>query len=155
MVEKSVATSGAMDARKTAFVREYVRNGGQGRAAAVAAGYGEAGAHVRASELLRRQDVRDAIQAEMFELVDRLVPMAMGVLAEIAADPDVAERDRLKAAEGILNRGYLKITQRVEGRIEHILSPAALIAAIDEERRARMEQADNACLTIDHQPDAP
>lgn len=51
--------------RRAAFVLEYLKNGFNGKAAAVAAGYGERGASRRAAELLKQPAVKAEIRAEM------------------------------------------------------------------------------------------
>ena len=48
--------------REQRFCREYVGNGGNGKAAAIEAGYGEAGAAVQSTRLLKRADIQAEIQ---------------------------------------------------------------------------------------------
>ena len=58
--------------RQHKFAVEYVANGGNGTQAAKAAGYGEAGAHVLASQTLRNPKVQQAIAQAEARIIRRI-----------------------------------------------------------------------------------
>lgn len=103
---------GLRDARRKAFVWNYVFNGAQGAAAARAAGYSDVaeGAKVRAHGLLQRDDVNDAIRALCSKFLFSLAPKALLRLGEILDDP---KHPKLaKAIEMTLDRtGHAAATQ--------------------------------------------
>lgn len=128
--------SGELTDLQAAFVAEYVRNGGNGTAAARAAGYSVP--NQRAAKLLRVPAVCEAIRAETFALVERHAPAAVLALVSQLDDPSVKPADKRKAAEAILDRGYLAKTNRHEVTHEVGASVGDLIRQVAEDRKARI-----------------
>jgi len=126
---------------QAAFAREYVLNGGHGERAATAAGFSAHTARQKASQLLRKPKVQEVIRAETFEQVERLAPRALNLLLGIIDDPEVAARDRVRAAEAILERSYLHKVSKTEVEVSHVVDPAALIAEVWAKRQARLAAA--------------
>src|SRR5262249_53336149 len=86
--------------------------------------------------------VQEAIRADTFEQVERLAPRALNVLLAIIDDPEVAARDRVRAAEAILERSYLHKVSKTEVEVQHkVADPAALIAEVWAARQARLAAA--------------
>lgn len=99
--------------RQDAFIREYVRNGGNGTQAAKEAGYGEVSAYARAWELLQRADIIQAIQDETRRYVKTLGAGALGVLRELSLNA-CNETVRYQAASDLANRAGTKLPDKVE-----------------------------------------
>ena len=134
----TVARSGGeLTPKQEAFAREYVMNGGHGEKAAIAAGYSAHTARQKASQLLRKPKVQEAIRTETFEQVERLAPRALNVLLDIIDDPEVAARDRVRAAEAILERSYLHKISKTEVEVTTVADPTSLIAEVWKARQAR------------------
>ncbi|WP_419954779.1 terminase small subunit [Neobacillus niacini] len=96
-----------------------------GTKAAIAAGYGEKGAHAEASRQLKNVKVRgylEELQKERRErLQNRLAAMAektVGMLFDLAVNAE-SENVRLTAIRDILDRGGYKATDKVEQKNEH------------------------------------
>lgn len=97
-----------------AFVGCYIETGGtDGKKAAITAGYGAAGAAVRAHELLRRPRVLAAIRKEAERRLQAGVALGAAVLADLAQNAK-AEAVRLKAATALLDYGGLAVVARSE-----------------------------------------
>ncbi len=120
----------SMSDRQSRFIREYCL-GMNGTRAAIAAGYGRAGAHVAASRLLRNAKVRDAIAAAQAQDAQRL------------------QIERLDVIKGLLEACAMAKVQR---------DPAAMIAGAREVGRMlgyyapegrRLEVADDRQGTYD------
>jgi phage terminase small subunit len=75
-----------LTAQQTAFVREYVRNGGNGAAAARAAGYSEVSAAKYAYQLLELPHVQAGIRAEREREIGSLATVSLGVVRGILED---------------------------------------------------------------------
>lgn len=87
-----------LDERERAFCAEYVRNGGNGKAAAIHAGYGIAGAAVQAGRLLKRPAIQREIEARRKgakAIVGELISKAVAVISEerpsASVNPERAE----------------------------------------------------------------
>jgi len=135
------ASGDELTTMQRAFCREYVANGGHGERAAIAAGFSPKTARQKASQLLRKPKVQEIIRAETFEQVERLAPRALNVLLGIIDDPEVAARDRVRAAEAILERSYLHKMSKTEVQVSHVVDPATLIAEVWAKRQARLAAA--------------
>jgi len=126
-----------LTARQKAFCEHYVVHL-HGRKAAIEAGYGEAAANVRATQLLRHPLVQDRINELMAERSERVQISADYVLRTIKETTDqlVAE-DPVKYAQHIFKGAellgkHLKLfTDRVE--VSGKLSLEALIAEANKE----------------------
>jgi hypothetical protein len=124
-------------ARLKAFAEAYVHNGGKVGAAAEAAGY----AAKSGSALMKRPDMPKRIADAMRDRLVQVTPELLQVLLNIALDPSMGPKDRLNAANSLLDRGELKRTSNVEH--EHKLTdPSALIAEVWERRQARLAGPD-------------
>lgn len=95
-----------------AFVTNYVANGGNGKKAAIAAGYAKASAHVEASKMLRKPPIVQAL-GEMTML--QLATHGPGAVARIARLSDRAKSEyvQLEASKDILARLGLTAPTRV------------------------------------------
>lgn len=133
---RSVATSSAPP-MMLAFAAEYVRNGGNATAAATAAGYSAHSARCKGWRLLRDPRVQEAVRTAMFEEVERLAPRAMKALADALDDATIPARDRIRAAEAILDRGTLRRGVKMEAIIE---DRGDALSILQEVQRARQER---------------
>jgi hypothetical protein len=84
--------------------------------------------------------VQAEVRAQAFAQVDKLAPKALAVLVEIIDDPNAAPRDRARAAEAILDRGFLHKVSRQEVEVEHRVSPTDIIAEVWARRDARLAE---------------
>jgi phage terminase small subunit len=69
--------------RQHKFAVEYVANGGNGTQAAKAAGYGEAGAHVLASNTLRNAKVQQVIAQAEARIIRRIEVTPAKVMGDL------------------------------------------------------------------------
>lgn len=117
------------------FVQEYIRSG-NGKQAAIAAGYSERSAESQASRMLRNDKVKQYLDKKEAKLDKDLREMfvedavkAYGVLMEIMQDPTVPPKDRLSAAKDLLDRAGYKPTDKViadvntEGTLTVVFDP--------------------------------
>lgn len=121
------------------FVEAYVRLGSVTRAAQEAG----LGTHPRSSQasgsrLLAMPHVQAALREELAQRVEGQAPAALNVLLDVMNDPAALPRDRIRAAEAVLDRGFLSRTSRLEATVEHTSNPADLIRAVWEAREARL-----------------
>lgn len=96
----------ALNPRMQAFVHEYAKTG-NGTQAAIAAGYGKAGAMVQASRLLDRADVRSelaALQEHSRKKARRTLDELDRVAERLAFSKKVEPKDRLKALDLLYKR---------------------------------------------------
>jgi phage terminase small subunit len=109
------------------FVTEYIKNGGNGTAAAIAAGYSE---YSQASRLLKSVEVQQylnntqqSINKDLRMMFAEDAVKAYEVMKEIMNDPAVQPKDRLVAARDLLDRaGYKpidKMVADVQGEVNH------------------------------------
>jgi hypothetical protein len=91
----------AMTERERRFVEAFMGQcGGNGTQAAIAAGYGRAGAKVRASRLLTKRNVQSAIAAQVERREQAAIATADErdrILSSIARDDSAESRDRIRA----------------------------------------------------------
>jgi hypothetical protein len=88
---------------QSAFVREYVANGGKAGAAAKAAGYAPKSAAVTASRMLTQPAVIQAIFAESVQALGRHLPAAVGRIARLSQRAK-SEYVQFEASKDILDR---------------------------------------------------
>jgi phage terminase small subunit len=106
-----------LNAKQLVFLQEYMRNGGNGKQAAIYAGYSERSADVQASRMLKNDSVRtylnkrqEGINKDLREIFVEDAVKAYHVLKEIMNDPSVPPKDRLAASRDLLDRaGYKPI----------------------------------------------
>lgn len=103
--------------KQDAFCDEYVANGGKGTAAAKAAGYAEASAHVEANRLLKNPLILQEIYKRTAIAIGASAPKA---LAQIIGLSSTAKSDyvRLEASKDLLDRAGLKAPERVDHRLD-------------------------------------
>lgn len=85
--------------RQAAFVRAYARNGGDGKAAALEAGYSADSASSEAYRTMGLPWVRRALEVERGRLLAELDVKSLGVLRGVLDDLKAGTGLRLKAAE--------------------------------------------------------
>lgn len=102
------------------FLQEYMRNGGNGKQAAISAGYSERSAESQASRLLRDGKVREYLNKKEANLDKDLRQMfvedavkAYEVLKELMNDPSTPPKDRLAASRDLLDRAGYKPVDRI------------------------------------------
>jgi phage terminase small subunit len=101
-----------LTAMQEAFATNYVANGGNGKRAAIAAGYAKGSAHVEASKMLRKPPIVGAIgELSMMQLASH----APGAIARIARLSDKAKSEyvQLEASKDVLTRLGLTAPTRV------------------------------------------
>ena len=103
--------------KQDAFCDEYVANGGKGTAAAKAAGYAEASAHVEANRLLKNPLILQEIYKRTAIAIGASAPKA---LAQIIGLSSTAKSDyvKLEASKDLLDRAGLKAPERVDHRLD-------------------------------------
>ena len=92
------------------FVRLLVTGNYNGTEAAEIAGYSASSRNVlnaKASDLNRDPRIQAALREECLKVIATHGPKAIATLVEIASNPRAADRDRIKAATELLNRGGL------------------------------------------------
>lgn len=104
------------------FAEAYSRTG-NGRAAAVEAGYSESSAHVTASKLLRRQQIQTLIRAreirrdvhaqKTYENLCNMTSAAVSLYVATLKDPNADLHDKIMAQEGA--RRMLETMARADG----------------------------------------
>ena len=121
------------------FVAALLETGGTNEtAAARIAGYSQTnpnGCAVEGSRLMRDQKILDAIKEEAEKRIKGGVLLGASVLVEIAADQ--MHKDRLRAAQALLDRGGMMVVNKSEHNliIEDKRSEAELISFISAQAR--------------------
>ncbi|WP_340389556.1 terminase small subunit [Paenibacillus sp. FSL E2-0151] len=107
------------------FVTEYIKNGGNGTAAAIAAGYSEKSAYSQASRLLKSVEVQQylnntqqSINKDLRLMFAEDAVKAYNVLLEIMQSPNAVDKDRLVAARDLLDRAGYKPIDRVQADVQ-------------------------------------
>lgn len=124
---------------KKAFVECYVANGGNAARAATQAGYSAKTAKVKGCQLLKEQEVLDAIADETIRAFAAHVPAARKVLADLMKTAK-SESIRFQSAQALLDRGGLQLAQKIEHRIKDDRTD-------DELRQAIIDRAKRLGLT--------
>ncbi|WP_339197856.1 terminase small subunit [Paenibacillus sp. FSL P4-0176] len=107
------------------FVTEYIKNGGNGTAAAIAAGYSEKSAYSQASRLLKSVEVQQylnntqqSINKDLRMMFAEDAVKAYKVMLEIMQSPNAMDKDRLVAARDLLDRAGYKPIDRVQADVQ-------------------------------------
>jgi phage terminase small subunit len=131
-------TMNALKPMQRAFASEYARNGGNARKAPLTAGYSPKTAHSQGSRLLHHPLVQEEIRRRTFAYVDHVAPLAVQALVDVIEDANVRPRDKIKAAEALLDRGFLhrKATSEVTGTVT--VQPSQIIEEIWRTRQERI-----------------
>ena len=123
-----------VSARELRFAQAYVRMGGMnGTQAAIAAGYGQSGAHVAAHRLLRRPHVLAAIKDETERGLRAGVAIGASVLEDLAKNA-ASESVKLQAAQALLDRGGMRLANLTEHHhvIEDRRTDSELLARVNQ-----------------------
>jgi phage terminase small subunit len=106
------------------FIDEYLTNGYNATAAAIAAGYAKKSAYIIGYENLRKPNIEAEINKELDERRRRLqrsfldgAESAYKVVKEILDDETASHRDKLTAAKDLMDRGCFKAPERQEMKI--------------------------------------
>ena len=105
----------ALTLKRQAFVQSYTGNATK---AALSAGYSERTAHVIGHELLKKPEIKEAIQNRMGERVNSLIAdreERQAFWTEIMRDRESDPKDRLRASE-LLGKSEGDFLDRVEAR---------------------------------------
>lgn len=138
----------ALPPQRRAFVSALVQTGCTATDAAAAAGYSDSSRATLSAQghnLAHDPRVQAAILEESQKLIRTSGPMAIGVLVKIAKDETAANRDRVKAATEILNRGgfhavsqhNVTVTHQTESEKEREI--AALCAELGLDQNAQQK----------------
>jgi phage terminase small subunit len=106
-------TVGTLTGLQSAFTVKYVENGGNGTKAAIEAGYGPKGAHVRASELLRLPHIQAEITKLCRVMLAVSAPKAIKVLGELAVSAS-SDSVKLQASISLLDRAGYRHHEKIE-----------------------------------------
>lgn len=108
-----------LNPKQLIFIQEYLKSG-NGKQAAIAAGYSENSAESQASRMLRNDKVKQYLDKKEANLDRDLREMfvedavkAYNVLLEIMMKPDAMDKDRLVAARDLLDRAGYKPIDKV------------------------------------------
>jgi len=110
----------ALTENQRAFVMTYLETGGTNATrAAIAAGYGgsDGSAAVAAHRLVHNPKVQAAIKEIAEGRIRAGVLLGASVLLEIAGDP--GHKDRLRAAEALMDRGGMLLVRETKVTVEH------------------------------------
>lgn len=118
-----------LNPKQLIFVQEYMRNG-NGKHAAIAAGYSELSAESQASRMLRNGKVKQYLNKkeanldrDLREIFVSDAVKAYEVLKEIMLKPDAQDKDRLVAARDLLDRaGYKPIDKIVADVVNEVIT---------------------------------
>lgn len=112
-----------LNPKQLIFVQEYMKNG-NGKHAAIAAGYSERSAESQASRMLRDAKVKQYLNKkeanldrDLREIFVNDAVKAYNVLLEIMLKPDAMDKDRLVAARDLLDRAGYKPTEKVSADV--------------------------------------
>jgi hypothetical protein len=128
----SVIGADKLSAQERIFCDVFITNGGKAGAAARAAGYADASADVTACKLLCRDRVAARIKHLCSTFAHTQLPVAIQTLVEIAGDQTALRKDRIKAAQllvdmaGLMPKGPLvqvnNNTQVNGGNVQQIIN---------------------------------
>lgn len=95
------------------FVLAYVANGGKRTAAAQAAGYAKASAHVEANRLLQKETVLQAVTRATTLSLGALAPQAVATIAKLGLRAK-SEHVKLAASQDVLDRMGMSAPKRID-----------------------------------------
>lgn len=102
-----------LTAKQEAFVLAYVANGGKRSAAAKAAGYAAASAHVEANRLLQKPDIIQAVVRTTTQQLGAYAPEALQNITKLALRAK-SEHVKLAASQDVLDRIGMAAPKRVD-----------------------------------------
>ena len=103
--------------KQDAFCDEYVANGGQGTAAAKAAGYAEKSAHVEANRLLKNPLILQEVYKRTALAVGAAAPRALMTIIKMSTNAK-SDYVKLEASRDLLDRAGLRAPDKVDHRID-------------------------------------
>jgi phage terminase small subunit len=114
----------SLNPKQLIFVQEYLKSG-NGKHAAIAAGYSERSAESQASRMLKDAKVKQYLNKREANLdrdlreifVDDAVK-AYKVLTDIMEDPAAQHKDRLVAARDLLDRAGYKPVEKIAANVD-------------------------------------
>ena len=111
------SVQGKLTALQDKFVDQYIANGGNGKQAAIDAGYSEKAAAESAYVLLRKSQISQEIYRRTVEQIGLAAPKALGTIVGLI---DKAKSDyvKLEAAKDILDRSGMRPPERVNHKID-------------------------------------
>ena len=143
------------------FVRRFVRNGGQARAAAIESGYSEDRVRAAVRELMGTPKVRTEIKRESERYVaSNLQTKALGTMERLLDDGSTPHNVQFQAAKwvmeaaGIGQAGSAQGTDIPEDKPLDEWSITELQAFIDGGQQALADRRDQEARTIDVSPDS-
>jgi hypothetical protein len=119
------------------FAVEYASNGGNGTAAAKAAGYSERSAHELARQLLEKPHVREMVHQELVKLRFHAGAVGLSALTRIAENKDAPPAAQVAAARALVEYAGLLGAGREPGEVPE--APGGNVTSY-EEWLARMGQ---------------
>jgi phage terminase small subunit len=112
-----------LNPKQLIFVQEYIKSG-NGKHAAIAAGYSELSAESQASRMLRNDKVKQYLNKkeanldrDLREIFVQDAVKAYGVLKEIMLKTDAQDKDRLVAARDLLDRAGYKPVEKIVAEV--------------------------------------
>jgi hypothetical protein len=123
------------------FALEYASNGGNGTAAAKAAGYSEKSAHELARQLLEKPHVRELVHQELVKLRFHAGAVGLGALTRIAQNEEAPPAARVAAARSLVEYAGLIGANREPGELPdaasgNVTSYEELLERMGQTRRA-------------------
>jgi phage terminase small subunit len=113
-----------LNPKQLIFLQEYLKSG-NGKHAAIAAGYSERSAESQASRMLRDAKVKQYLNKkeanldrDLREIFVEDAVKAYEVLKEIMLKPDAMDKDRLAAAKDLLDRAGYKPVEKIAANVD-------------------------------------
>lgn len=113
-----------LNPKQLIFLQEYLKSG-NGKHAAIAAGYSERSAESQASRMLRDAKVKQYLNKkeanldrDLREIFVEDAVKAYEVLKEIMLKPDAQDKDRLAAAKDLLDRAGYKPVDKIAANVD-------------------------------------
>lgn len=129
------------------FVTEYIKNGGNGTAAAVAAGYSERSAYSQASRLLKSDEVQQylnntqqSINKDLRMMFAEDAVKAYSVLLEVMNDKLTPPKDRITAARDLLDRAGYKPIDKMQADVQATVETKPDLSKLSPKELAELEQ---------------
>ena len=107
--------------KQTAFVHEYVLNGGRAEDAAIAAGYAKASARSEASRILKLPHIQQELVRETLTRLGLAAPQALSTVMRLSEGAR-SEYVQLQAAQDLLDRAGFRPPDRVDHRVDASLT---------------------------------
>jgi len=129
------------------FVTEFIKNGGNGTQAAIAAGYSEKSAYSQASRLLKSVEVQQylnntqqSINKDLRMMFAEDAVKAYGVLVSVMEDPLTPPKEKISAAKDILDRAGYKAVDRIQADVQATVETKPDLSNLTAKELADLEQ---------------